>query len=131
MTVPVVLAEAHPVTRAALTALLGEDGDLRVVPTADLGDALPAVVRHGAPVLIVSRRLLERHAAGVRLPERLPAGTRTIVIGLEDDPVFARDARRAGAVAYVVTDRADPELRAALDAVLAEMALKTTLPLSA
>jgi DNA-binding NarL/FixJ family response regulator len=131
MNVPIILAEAHPAMRTALTTLLTEEGDFGVVSTADLADALRAVARHSAPLLIVSRRLLDRDAAGMRLPAPLPSGTCTIVIGLEDDIAFAREARRAGAVAYVVKDRADPLLRATVDAVLAETGFTRTWPLSA
>lgn len=129
MNVPVVLAEPHPVARAALTELLTQGGGLDVVPVAELGEALRAVARHVAPVLIVSRRLLTRDAARMRLPA-LPAGTRTLVLGLQDDPAFSLEARRAGAVAYVLTDRADPELRAQVDVAIADARL-TTLRLSA
>jgi DNA-binding NarL/FixJ family response regulator len=66
----------------------------------------------------------------MRLPALLPAGTRTIVLGLQDDPAFSLEARRAGAVAYVLTDRADPELRAQVGAAIADARLRA-LPLSA
>jgi DNA-binding NarL/FixJ family response regulator len=131
MIVPVILAEPHPMTRAALTALLTEDGGLEVVPAPELSAAVRAVAKRGAPVLMVSSRLLERDTAGVRLPGPLPAGTRTIVLGLEDDPAFARDARRAGAAAYVLKDRADRDLRPAVDTLLEEPVITTTWRLSA
>jgi DNA-binding NarL/FixJ family response regulator len=128
MNVPVVLAEPHPVARAALTVLLAEHGGLELFATGELGEALRAVARHRAPLLFVSRALLERDSAGLRLPAPLPAATRTIVLGLEDDAAFALDARRAGAAAYVVKDRAaDGELRSKVDALLADRTL--TMPL--
>ena len=131
MIIPIVLADPHPIARAALGALLAEDGMLDVVATADLEEALRAVARRRAPILIVSRRLLERGPDGLRLPAPLPAGTQTIVIGLEDDPAFVRDARRAGAAAYVLKDRADRELRGQVDALLGPARLTRTLRLSA
>lgn len=131
MNVPVILADPHPVARAALTALLLEDGGLDVFPAADLAEALRAVARRGAPVMIVSRRLLEIGPEGLRLPEPIPARTRTIVLGLEAEPAFADDALRAGASAYVVKDRADTELRAVIDALLEGRAVTTTWRLSA
>jgi DNA-binding NarL/FixJ family response regulator len=122
MNFPVVLAEPHPVARAALTALLAEDGRLDVFPTSELGDALRTAARFGSPLLIVSRGLLERDSAGICLPARLPIGTQTIVMGFEDGPAFALDARRAGAAAYVLKDRAYPELRTEIDGLLASAA---------
>lgn len=131
MIVPVILADPHPVVRAALSALLLDDGGLDVIPAADLADALQAVARRSAPVLIVSRRLLDLGPEGMRLPGPLPPGTRTIVLGLEDDPAFAADALRAGAAAYVLKDRADRDLRPVIDALLEQPAVTTTWQLSA
>jgi DNA-binding NarL/FixJ family response regulator len=130
MNVPIVLAEPHAVARTALAELLTHGGGLEVVAVDELAEALRAVARHAAPVLIVSRRLLARDATGVRLPALLPAGTRTIVLGLQADPAFSLDARRAGAAAYVLIDRADPELRVEVDAAIADARVRT-LPLSA
>ena len=131
MSPTIVLAEPHPLARGALTMLLEEDPRLTVVPVDDLAGALRAVARSGAAVLVVSRRLLKRSSRGMRLPGPLPTGTRTIVLGLEDDPAFAADARRAGADAYVLKDRADVDLPAAIDALLANRPLTTSWPLSA
>jgi len=131
MNVPVVLADPHPLARAALTFLLEEHGGLEAIPVADLAEALRVVAQRGAPVLIVSRRLLDLGSDGMRLPGPLPRHTQTIVIGLEDDPAFAIDARRAGAAAYVVKDRADRDLRPVIDALLEQPAVTTTWQLSA
>jgi DNA-binding NarL/FixJ family response regulator len=131
MLIPVVLADPHPVARAALTLLLQEDGGLDVIPASELGGALRAVARRAAPVLIVSRRLLELGPEGMRLPGPLPAHTHTIVIGLDDDPAFALDARRAGAAAYVLKDRAERDLRTAIDELLEDQAVTTSWRLSA
>jgi DNA-binding NarL/FixJ family response regulator len=131
MNIPVVLADPHPLARAALTFLLEEHPGLEVIPVAALPEALRAVAGRGAPVLIVSRRLLDLGPDGMRLPGPLPSHTRTIVIGLEDDPAFADDARRAGAAAYVLKDRADRDLRPAIDALLEDPAVTTTWQLSA
>ena len=131
MSPTIVLAEPHPLARNALAALLEADPRFEVVTADDLPGALRAVARNQAAVLIVSRRLLERGPRGTRLPGPLPAATRTIVLGLEDDPAFAVDARRAGADAYVLKDRADVDLPVAIDALLAQQAITTSLPLSA
>jgi DNA-binding NarL/FixJ family response regulator len=131
MNVPVVLADPHPLARAALTFLLQEHGGLEVIPVADMPEALRLVAHRGAPVLIVSRRLLDLSGDGMRLPGPLPPHTQTIVVGLEDDPAFAVDARRAGAAAYVLKDRADSDLRPAIDALLEPPGVTTTWQLSA
>jgi DNA-binding NarL/FixJ family response regulator len=128
--IPIVLAEPHPIARQALSTLLQEDGELGVVATADLAGALRAVAEHRAPVLVVARGLLKGGPDGLSPLGPLPA-TRTIVLGLQDDPAFGREARRAGAAAYVVKDRAASELLAQVDAQLVVAGLRTSWPLSA
>jgi DNA-binding NarL/FixJ family response regulator len=81
--------------------------------------------------LIVARGLLKGGPDGLSPLGPLPATTRTIVLGLQDDPAFGREARRAGAAAYVVKDRADTELVAQVDALLVVAGLRTSWPLSA
>ena len=125
--IPVVLADPHPAVRAALTALLMEDASLEVVPTADLaeraegGRAAPGAAAGRGPAAVGGG------PAGMRLPGPLPAGTQTIVLGLYDAPAYAVDARRAGAAAYVLKDRADRELRPQIDALLEGRGLVTAL----
>jgi DNA-binding NarL/FixJ family response regulator len=128
--IPIVLAEPHPIARQALSSLLQEDGELGVVATADLAGALRAVAEHRAPVLVVARGLLKGGPDGLSPLGPLPA-TRTIVLGLQDDPAFGREARRAGAAAYVVKDHAASELLAQVDAQLVVAGLRTSWPLSA
>jgi CheY-like chemotaxis protein len=129
--IPIVLAEPHPIAREALSTLLQENGELGVVASADLAGALRAVAEHRAPLLIVARGLLERGPDGLSPLGPRAATTRTIVLGLQDDPAFGREARRAGAAAYVVKDRADSELLAQVDAQLVVAGLRTSWPLSA
>ena len=126
----IVLAEPHPLARRALALLLEDDPRLDVLAFGELPDALRAVARSQAPVLLVSRRLLARDGSGMLLPGPLPPGTRTIVLGLEDNPAYAAEARRVGAAAYVVKDRADVELPPAIHAALTSARI-TNLPLSA
>jgi DNA-binding NarL/FixJ family response regulator len=57
MIVPIVPTDPHPIARAALGALLADDGDLDVIEAADLEDGLRAVARRNAAILIVARRL--------------------------------------------------------------------------
>lgn len=126
----IVLAEPHPLARRALALLLEDDPGLEVLAFGDLPDALRAVARSHAPVLLVSRRLLSRDGSGMLLPGPLPSGTRTIILGLEDNPAYAAEARRVGAAGYVVKDRADVELPPAIHALL-DGPLVRNLPLSA
>lgn len=131
MTFPIVLAEPHPLARRALALLLEDDPRLEILAVGDLPEALRAVARRQAPVLLVSRRLLERDRTGLLLPGPLPPGTRTIVLGLEDNPAYAVEARRAGASAYIVKDRADSDLPAAIAAALCQHPVTASWRLSA
>jgi DNA-binding NarL/FixJ family response regulator len=129
MIVPVILADPHPVARAALTALLREDGGLEVIPVAELAEASGRPVPCAGPDRLApaAGNRTRGDATARAAPRAHPDDRRR----LEDDPAFAVDARRAGAAAYVLKDRADRDLRPAIDALLEEPALTTTWQLSA
>ena len=108
MTWRVVVASPHPGIRAALTAVLARAPDVELVAAVDtLAAAGTAVRRNGAVTVVVDAVLLRDGAA--RLGP-LPPGTRYIIAGMDDDPHWAAQAVRAGASAYVVTDRAQDPL---------------------
>jgi DNA-binding NarL/FixJ family response regulator len=116
----VVVAEPHPGTCRALTAILEADGELRVVTATDRSAALRSVAVHHAGELLISHRLLLQPGASRSPLPPVPAGTRVIVLGLEVHPGFARQAAQAGADGYVIKDRADSELLPLLRTLLEE-----------
>ena len=117
-TIRVVLADDHALMRRSLRLLLDGEEDLEVV--AEAGDH-PAAVRHvhdhQPNVLVLDLRLSDGPGSeAVRFfSERMPA-TRTVVLTMEDDPLFAKRALTAGAHGFVIKDLADVELPVAVRA---------------
>jgi len=114
----VVLADDHVLMRRSLRLLLDSEEDVEVVAeAADHSAAARHVHGHSPDVLVLDLRMND--GAGIEavrsFSERAP-GTRTVVLTMEDDPVFAQRALTAGAVAFVAKDLADAELPAAVRA---------------
>jgi two-component system, NarL family, response regulator NreC len=110
--IKLVIADDHAVVRAGLRMLLDAEPDLDVVAEAgDVPSALRSVRAHRPRVLI-----LDLHMPG---EPSLPAiagfidaspETRVVVVTMQYDPAFAREALRAGALGYVLKEAADAEL---------------------
>jgi len=114
----IVVADDHPVVRLGLRAVLEQHDDLLVVAeSADLAATHQALVRERPDVLLLDLRLPELVLPA--LPALREGSTRTAVLVLtaEADPVFARDALRAGAAGFQVKDRPAAELVQAVRAV--------------
>lgn len=111
-TIKVLIADDHAVVRSGLRMLLDAEPDIEVV--AEAGDVEAAARRtraHRPEVLI-----LDLNMPG---PPSLPAipeireetpDTQIVVLTMQDDPAFAREALRAGALGYVLKEAADSEL---------------------
>jgi two-component system response regulator NreC len=83
-----------------------------VAEAGDAEAALRAVLGHKPDVLILDLNMPGKVSsldALPQVPERSP-GTRTVVLTMQEDPEYARQALRAGAVAYVLKEAADAEL---------------------
>jgi two-component system response regulator NreC len=108
----IVVADDHRVVRAGLRLLLEQEEGFEVV--AEVGDAAEAerVVGQLRPDVLV----LDLSMPGVpsltvipRMRQQQPE-TQIVVLTMQNDPAFARDALQAGAVAYVLKESADGEL---------------------
>ncbi|MGZ4179810.1 MAG: response regulator transcription factor [Solirubrobacteraceae bacterium] len=108
----IVLADDHVSVRRNLRQLLDrEDGMTVVAEAADLSSAARHVRAHRPHVLLLDLEMpggssLETIA---RLRCVVP-DTETVVLTMEPSPIFARQALEAGAVGFVLKDRADDEL---------------------
>ena len=114
----VVLADDHAVVRNGLRMLLEAEPDLEVVAEAgDLDATRRYVGAHRPSVLVLDLNMPE----GSSLPsipeliERSPE-TAIVVLTMQNDPAFAREALRSGALGYVLKASAGVEL---IDAVRA------------
>jgi two-component system response regulator NreC len=108
----IVLADDHAVVRAALKMLLDAEPGFEVV--AEAGDAEGAVryVRGHKPSVLV----LDLNMPGRSSLEMIPAikeaspGTQIVVLTMQAETAFARQALQAGVVGYVLKEAADDEL---------------------
>jgi two-component system response regulator NreC len=110
--ITVMLADDHAVVRAGLRLLLDAEEGLTVV--AEAGD-VPSVMRkvagHRPRVLILDLNMPGESSLGA-IPRILEASpeTRIVVLTMQNDPEFAREALTAGALGYVLKEAADTEL---------------------
>lgn len=110
--VTILLADDHRVVRAGLRLLLENAGDLRVVGEAgDIAEAQRKVASLRPDVLLLDLSMPgDSPLAAIPLLRQTDPGTQIVVLTMQSDPSFARDALRAGAIGYVLKDAADSEL---------------------
>lgn len=108
--VRVVVADPTPATRSAVARVLSDAGWVTVVAeTQDTATTLAAVEHARVDAVVVDDRLVDEVGA-LLAPGSLRGRPRLIAMGLDDDPVYAHRARRAGAEALVAKHLAVEEL---------------------
>lgn len=111
-TTRVVIADDHAVVRAGLRMVLdAEDGIEVVAEAGDVETAGRAVRAYHPHVLVLDLNMPGEPSleAIPRFVEQLPE-TAIVVLTMQQDPAFAREALRAGARGYVLKEAADAEL---------------------
>ena len=107
----VVIADPHPTVRRALARVVEhQTGATVAAQVADLAAAGMAVRQEHADVLVIDERLYGANGDGLGV---IPASTRLVVAGMEDDPMVVTYYESGRAEAYVVKDQAHlrlPEL---------------------
>jgi two-component system response regulator NreC len=110
--ITIVLADDHQVVRAGLRMLLqAEEGFEVVAEAGDVPTTERRVAAYRPRVLILDLNMPGESSlpAIPRLRETAPH-TQIVVLTMQNDPAFAREALRAGAVGYVLKEAADSEL---------------------
>ena len=108
----IVIADDHAVVRSGLRMLLNAEPDFEVVAEAgDVPDAVRYTRGHHPDVLVLDLNMPGEPSleAIPGLREDMP-DTQIVVLTMQNDPAFARQALRAGAVGYVLKEAADEEL---------------------
>lgn len=111
-TTAIVLADDHGVVRSGLRLLLDAEPDFEVVAEAGDVEAAARYVRGHKPQVLV----LDLNMPGASSLEAIPSlresapGTAIVVLTMQDDPAFARQALQSGAAGYVLKEAADGEL---------------------
>ena len=114
--ITVVLADDHVVVRKGLRLLLDAEPELRVVAEAGtVPDALRMVRAHHPGVIVLDLNMpggssLEAIAT---MLEQAPA-TAIVVLTMQNEPSFARQAFQSGALGFVLKEAADDELLGAI-----------------
>lgn len=112
----VVLADGHAAVRRSLRRLIEAQDDLELLAEVDDFAAAMLTARERAPdVLVLDLPMPKRsrlEAIGA-LRARVP-GTAIVVLTMQASPLLAQQILAAGAVGFVLTDRADTELPDAL-----------------
>ena len=120
-TIRIVLADDHAVVRSGLRMLLEAEPDFEVI--AEAGDAESAARKalgHKPDVLILDLNM----PGGSSLPvipqiRQATPDTDIVVLTMQEEPAFAREALAAGALGYVLKEGADAELVEAVRAAAA------------
>jgi DNA-binding NarL/FixJ family response regulator len=108
----IVIADDHAVVRRGLKQLLGAEPDLEVLAeAADIDDARRFVRGHHPRVLVLDLNLPGgsslKHIPAMR--QEFPA-TQIVVLTMQNEPAYAREALGAGALGYVLKEAAETEL---------------------
>jgi len=113
--ITVVLADDHAVVRSGLRLVLEAEDDVRVVAEAGTVDDAVRLTRvHNPDVVVLDLNM--PGGPGTSSLDALPQlahdapGSRIVILTMQEDPQFARQALGAGASAYVLKEAADAEL---------------------
>jgi two-component system response regulator NreC len=117
----IVIADDHAVVRSGLKLLLENEPDLQVVAEAgDVADALRYVRAHRPRILVLDLNMPgDPSLPAIPQVAEGSADTRVVVLTMQDDPAFAREALQAGAAGYVLKESAGAELVEAVRLVAA------------
>jgi two-component system, NarL family, response regulator NreC len=110
--VSIVLADDHTVVRRALRVLLEEESGFEVVAEAEDADGAVRYVRgHKPDVLILDLNMPGRPSLEA-IPDIQEASpeTKIVVLTMQKEPAFARQALQQGVLGYVLKEAADDEL---------------------
>jgi two-component system response regulator NreC len=108
----IVLADDHTVVRSGLRMLLDSEDDFEVVALASDVESAGRYVRGHHPQVLV----LDLNMPGGSTLEAIPVirgespDTQIVVLTMQQEPAFAREALGAGALGYVLKEAADDEL---------------------
>ena len=122
MTIRVVLVDDHAVVRAGLRLLVDAEDDLETVGEA--GDAREAVfeVRSTKPDVVIMDVGLGGGKSGIEATTDVlheAPNAKVLMLSMQDDPRYVREAFAAGASGYVMKEAADNELVTAVREVAA------------
>jgi two-component system response regulator NreC len=111
-TLRILVVDDHAVVRAGLKLLLGNEEGFEVVGEAGTADEAILRARLLEPDVVLMDVVMPGRSgidAARELRELLPE-TRIVILSMQDDPSYVREALQAGASGYVLKEGADTEL---------------------
>ncbi|MFN8223094.1 MAG: response regulator transcription factor [Gaiellales bacterium] len=117
----VVIVDDHTVVRSGLKLLLDREGDIEVVAEAGTADEGVRAVRLEKPDVVLLDVVMPGRSGLDAAPQILDAAksTRILVLSMQDDPSYVREAFASGASGYLLKEAADTELVQAIREVAA------------
>jgi two-component system, NarL family, response regulator NreC len=117
----VLLVDDHAVVRAGLRRVLEADPDIEVVGEAGTAGDAVLEARATKPDVVLLDVVMPGESGVDVLPRLLKEtpGARVLVLSMQDDPRYVREAFAAGASGYVLKEAADSEVVAAVREVAA------------
>jgi two-component system, NarL family, response regulator NreC len=108
----IVLADDHAVVRSALRMLLDAEPGLEVVAEAGDVESTVRYLRGHCPDVLILDLNMPGGPSLKALPAMLEASPETniVVLTMQSEPVFAREAMQAGVCGYILKEAADSEL---------------------
>ena len=111
----VVIADDHTVVRHGLRMLIDNEDGLQVIAEAGtVPDAERLTRAHRPTVLVLDLNM--PGGSSLEAIARLKDETAVVVLTMQDDPAYARQALQAGALGFVLKEAADEELLEAVEA---------------
>jgi two-component system, NarL family, response regulator NreC len=109
----VLIADDHTVVRQGLRMLIDNEDGLQVIAEAGtVADAERLTGAHRPSVLVLDLNM--PGGSSLEAIPRLVGETAVVVLTMQDDPAFAREALQAGASGFVLKEAADDELLEAI-----------------
>lgn len=117
----VLVVDDHAVVRAGLKLLLDREDDIEVVGEAGSADEAVRAARQLEPDVVLLDVVMPGRSGIEAAPELLAAApaARLLVLSMQDDPTYVREAFAAGAMGYVLKEAADAEVVTAVREVAA------------
>jgi two-component system response regulator NreC len=109
----VVIADDHTVVRQGLRMLIDNEDGLQVIAEAGTVPDAERLTRAHRPTVLVLDLNMPGGSSLEAIP-RLKDATAVVVLTMQDDPAFARQALQAGARGFVLKEAADEELLEAI-----------------
>jgi DNA-binding NarL/FixJ family response regulator len=119
--VRVLICDDHALVRAGIAKLLEAEGGISVVGEAAGGDEAVEMTRELTPEVVLLDVVMPGRSGIDVLPDLLAVGSasRVLVLSMQDDPAYVREAFAAGANGYLLKEAADTELVQAIHEVAA------------